>query len=86
MEGRVGAPAQGPFRRDPLDPLDPVDPRAWEKVWFRLRKTLLFARDPPLNLPNAPPGPRPALGGVWGRSGTALRGSMYQNKLPINRT
>ena len=42
MEGRVGAPAQGPFCDDPLDPVDPLDPLAWEKVWFRLRETMLF--------------------------------------------
>ena len=45
MEGRVRAPAQGPFPRDPLDPLDPVDPRdpvAWEKVWFGLSQTILL--------------------------------------------
>ena len=49
-EERVGAPAQGPFCRDPLDPvdtldlvdpLDPVDPLAWEKVVFRLSKTII---------------------------------------------
>ena len=50
-EERVGAPAQGPFCRDPLDPLDlldPVDPLdlletlAWEKVVFRLSTTMIF--------------------------------------------
>ena len=54
-EERVGAPAQGPFCRDPVDPVDPLDPvdpvdrldpletLAWEKVMFRLSKTMIFS-------------------------------------------
>ena len=36
MEGRVGAPAQGPFPRDNRDN------RAWEKGVFRVCETILF--------------------------------------------
>ena len=41
-------PAQGPFCRDPLDlvdaldPVDPLETLAWEKVVFRLSKTMYF--------------------------------------------